>query len=119
MIAEVKPMSAAKVRDSFGTFFEELRKLEADTEARSNGTTTGLGWPMWSDDLAESLVAKLPPPGRPRPLVEILSESGLGFTEFTLALNALRRRDWAVVHGSPGHELVELTSAGQRIAEGA
>jgi hypothetical protein len=75
--------------------------------------------PARAVDLAESLVGKFPPPGQPRPLVELLGESGLGFTEFTSALNALRQRDLAVVHGAPGHELVELTSAGQRFAEGA
>jgi hypothetical protein len=107
-------MSAAKVRDSFGTFFEELRKLEAEPEARR-----GVSVPTRSAGFAESLVEKLPPPGRPRPLVELLGESGLGFTEFTSALNALRQRDLAVVHGAPGHELVELSSAGQRLAEGA
>ena len=107
-------MSAAKVRDSFGTFFEELRKLEAEPEARR-----GVPLPSRGVDLAGSLVSKLPPPGQPRPLVELLGESGLGFTEFTRALDALRQRDLAVVHGAPGHELVELTSAGQRFAEGA
>jgi len=111
-------MSTARVHDAFGTFFEVLRKLEAEPAAGA-ATATPAGTPMPSptDDLAVHLMSKLPPDGSPRPLVDLLGGSGLGFTELTHALEALRRRDLAVVHGAPGHEWVELTSAGRRVAE--
>jgi len=52
----------------------------------------------------------------PEPVAELMSSSGLPFTDFADVLLELQKAEFITLHGLSGKEVVQLTPAGERLA---
>ena len=93
---ETKPKT-----NSFGTFLETIHYGSTDRRGPVKDSLT-----LWS-----AIVA-----ARPVPVSELMRDSGMDFTTFAEALEALREAELIVLAGQPGQEMVELTSRGEQVA---
>jgi predicted transcriptional regulator len=52
----------------------------------------------------------------PRPVPELIRESGMGFADFAEALETMQEAGLIALAGQPGQEVVEITPSGERMA---
>jgi predicted transcriptional regulator len=53
----------------------------------------------------------------PQPIARLMAESGLEFTAFSDVLKTMREAGLITLVGQPGHEVVDLTPDGARLAQ--
>lgn len=88
--------------DSFGTFLEKMKQYQ------STERTVGESPLRLLTILANS---------GPRPVPELMAESGMGFTDFAEALKTMREIGLITLTDQPGHEVVAITPSGEQMAQ--
>jgi predicted transcriptional regulator len=89
--------------DLFGTFLESVRRQEV-AQQRQSGHLDG-----------DRLLAALHGSG-PQPVSDLFVASGLSFSDFTVAIQAMEANGLVTMQGEPGKERVALTERGEYIA---
>lgn len=89
--------------DTFGTFLENVQQQNkmVGEQARRN--------------VPQELLRGLLDSG-PKPVVKLMPESGLPFTEFARIIKEMEEADFIQIQGSSGEETVELTPIGEKVA---